>query len=66
MKLVGSKGGESGTSGTYGTADYSPISSTIDDGLFKGVFLGASAHTIFPKAYFGPVLSSPESHTRTG
>lgn len=63
MKLVGSKGGESRTSGTYGTADYAPISSTIDDGLFKGVFLGASAHTIFPKAYFGPVLSSPESHT---
>ncbi len=55
--------GEAKVSTNYGTADYAPISSTINDGLFKGVFLGASAHTIFPKAYFGPVLSSPESHT---
>lgn len=63
MKVLGSKQGQSRASGNYGTADYAPISSTIDDSLFQGVFLGASAHTIFPKAYFGPVLSSPESHT---
>jgi type IV secretion system protein VirD4 len=60
---LGGKKEEGGTSGNYGTADYAPIVQDMNGSLFKGVYLGASAHTRYPNHFFSPILSSPESHT---
>lgn len=50
-------------SGNFGTADYAKPVHQIDGALFKGVFLGGSAHTLFPRNFFGPIVTKPETHT---
>lgn len=63
LRFNGSGDEERPLSKNHGSADFAPIVSNVDQGIFKGVFLGASAVPAVPKFFFGPVLSAPESHT---